>query len=639
MGGLAGVARRFALFAPAALAWLFADSGPPSGALSPVSSAWHLGLAASALGALIVSQHVQEAMAFSRETADFDAVMAMARPRQRALSIVIDRSSAANVDLHVYLHFPLWYQAERGGLVDPSFAASPPSIVRYRANPAGVSDDTLFNDQPERFDWRRDRGGQWTYFFVRARGPNPRPCSPDAGWPAHPRTAWSARRMESVPGVRTAMTHPSATAAHPAAARLAAAWPLRFLAPACGLALLALFADFWVYDRQAYFGLMAAWGVPALPAPFDDWAAVVQLMHCAQRGVNVYVASRCGTFSYGPFWSWARLIPMDSAWRYGAGLAIDAAFFASLWWVFRPRTWGAAALFALISISPMVVYGAERANADLILFVLVAAAGVLAVARRLGRADRGLRPAGSGRLAQVLSSRRPDYRLAGAAKGLRRHRRRLEPDPRCRRPGVRPSAGGGPGRRAVGALDGRWRRRRQPVARASGAWPSRALAIAATSLVVAAATVIALRLARRPDLSDALASIEPTQRTLLVLGGVIVLGFYLSGQPLAYHGVYLLPAQAGLVALRREASPALKQPLGMAAVGVLALMWEPAGRNLVLAMGPRMWVAWWLARELVGWGVIATLAAILVRFALDDGVIAALRGRRAAVVSAQAERA
>jgi len=88
------------------------------------------------------------------------------------LGLVLDKGSSADVDLHVYWHFPSWYQAEKGGLVDPSFAAGAPSIVRYRKNPPGLYSDPAKVEHPERFDWRRDHGDQWTYFFVRGAVPS-----------------------------------------------------------------------------------------------------------------------------------------------------------------------------------------------------------------------------------------------------------------------------------------------------------------------------------------------------------------------------------------------------------------------------------------------------------------------------------
>jgi hypothetical protein len=170
----AGIFRRFALFTPAAWAWLFSDDPARRG------GQW-LSLMPPVLAGLIMAQHVNEAAQFAAETKDFDAVMALAKPGKRALSIIIDRASAADVDLHVYLHFPLWYEAERNGLVDPNFAATPPSIVRYRASPKLSKG---FVDNAGSFDWRRERGEQWTYFFVRDTSPVPpglfagAPCPP-----------------------------------------------------------------------------------------------------------------------------------------------------------------------------------------------------------------------------------------------------------------------------------------------------------------------------------------------------------------------------------------------------------------------------------------------------------------------------
>jgi hypothetical protein len=400
---------------------------------------------------------------------------------------------------------------------------------------------------------------------------------------------------------------------------------LRFVAPGAGLLLLALCAGLWSFDRGGYFAVMAAWGVPALDRPFADWAAVVHLMHCADRGVNVYVASGCGTFSYGPLWVWTRLIPLRPAWTDGMALAIDAAFFASLWFVFRPKSWGGAAVGAAISISPMVVYGAERANADLILFVLVIAAGVLfdgPGARRIGAYALLL-------LAALLKF----YPVAGLFLLVRERPKAFVPVALALGATVALLAAlfGHQLAAAVAALPApRWT---VDGAAVLNLWqglqvlaPSRPLAVAMTLLVVAGAAVLTLRLARRPDLADALAAVGARERTLLVLGAAITITFYFLDQPIAYHGVFLLPAEAGLIALRRQAAARLKAPLTWAAAAPLILMWEPAVRDLILAAGPRAWAACWLAREVIGWGLIATLAAILARFALDGGVLLALRG-------------
>jgi hypothetical protein len=188
-----GIFRRFGIFAPAAYAWLFSDRDKSAGGLSRIMRP-HLSLAASVLAGLILAKHVLQAAEFSREASDFDAVMRMARPGNRALSLVLDPASAADVDLYVYVHFPFWYQAERNGLVDPSFAAGPPSVVRYRLNPPGIYNEVLSGVWASHFDWRRDHGEQWTYFFVRHAAPVPAglfagaPCPPML---AAARGAWS----------------------------------------------------------------------------------------------------------------------------------------------------------------------------------------------------------------------------------------------------------------------------------------------------------------------------------------------------------------------------------------------------------------------------------------------------------------
>jgi len=166
-----GIYRRFALFAPAAWAWLFSDADAPADGLARMVRP-RLALAASALTGLILAQHIIQAEQFAHETGDFEAVLASARPGERALGLVLNKESSADVDLHVYWPFPSWYQAEKGGLVDPSFAAGAPSIVRYRENPPGLYSDPAIGEHPERFDWRRDRGDQWTYFFVRGAVPS-----------------------------------------------------------------------------------------------------------------------------------------------------------------------------------------------------------------------------------------------------------------------------------------------------------------------------------------------------------------------------------------------------------------------------------------------------------------------------------
>lgn len=119
--------------------------------------------------AFLSTQSVQ-LLGFARESKDFDTVRAAAEPGQRALALVLDAKSQAAANPWAYLSYPLWYQAEDGGLVDFNFAWYPPQIVRYRQ-------DSLPAVRPgwefQTFNWTIHQGWRYRYFFVRHTQPLP----------------------------------------------------------------------------------------------------------------------------------------------------------------------------------------------------------------------------------------------------------------------------------------------------------------------------------------------------------------------------------------------------------------------------------------------------------------------------------
>lgn len=159
--------QRFALFLAPAYAWMFTRAPvkprPGAGLALPILliACW------STLGLNTV-----RAWRFGQETADVDAIMATLEPRHRALALVFDRDSEADNNKRIYLHYPSWYQAEKQGLVDFNFAWFPPQVVRYRPEhlPAVAPG---FEWWPEGFDWKKNRGGDYRYFFVRHAGAVP----------------------------------------------------------------------------------------------------------------------------------------------------------------------------------------------------------------------------------------------------------------------------------------------------------------------------------------------------------------------------------------------------------------------------------------------------------------------------------
>jgi hypothetical protein len=129
---------------------------------------------------LVLAVHVERLLAFARESAPFEEVLAAAAPDDRALAAVFDATSATGSEL-AYMHWPAWYQAERGGFVDFNFAHFLPQIVRYRSDrtPVRFGQEDWAQNPAGGFDWDRDGAALYRYFFVRHRGPLPERFFPD----------------------------------------------------------------------------------------------------------------------------------------------------------------------------------------------------------------------------------------------------------------------------------------------------------------------------------------------------------------------------------------------------------------------------------------------------------------------------
>ena len=93
--------------------------------------------------------------------------------------------------------------------------------------------------------------------------------------------------------------------------------------------------------------------------------------------------------SYGPWWLVSGPLGLTTADARWLGPLLGLAFFATAAAVLAPRRPGAALVALLLLASPPMLMGVERANGDLIVFLLFAAAGVL-LAGRAALAGAGL---------------------------------------------------------------------------------------------------------------------------------------------------------------------------------------------------------------------------------------------------------
>lgn len=115
---------------------------------------------------------------FSEEQQDFRRLITAMDPDRSAISVIEQKESAALEAGPSYLHFPTWYQAEKGGLVEFSIASFYPMIVRYRSTYRPAIDER-FNETPV-LDWSLHRVQDFDYVVVRAADSK---AAPLAGYP------------------------------------------------------------------------------------------------------------------------------------------------------------------------------------------------------------------------------------------------------------------------------------------------------------------------------------------------------------------------------------------------------------------------------------------------------------------------
>lgn len=160
--------QRFALFLLPAYALIFR-------APEPNVQRKALGILLPLLCWVALGLHTQRLLAFARESASFEDVLAATEPGERALGIMFDSMSVATDHATAYQHFPMWYQAEKGGFVDFSFAGFLQEMVRYRSDrmPSKFGSEDWAWTARSGFDWTCDRAGIYRYFFVRSMEPVP----------------------------------------------------------------------------------------------------------------------------------------------------------------------------------------------------------------------------------------------------------------------------------------------------------------------------------------------------------------------------------------------------------------------------------------------------------------------------------
>ena len=138
--------------------------------------------------------------------------------------------------------------------------------------------------------------------------------------------------------------------------------------------------------QGTYWLIIRLLGVPGWDYPFLDIEGVLTAIDCHRSGIDVYVENPCDPLNrphnYGPAFLWLSALRINVTWMNGLGLTLGILFLVSLFFLPKARPgW----LVTLAIVSPPVVFALERANVDLIIFLLAMLAAILAAGNAWSR--------------------------------------------------------------------------------------------------------------------------------------------------------------------------------------------------------------------------------------------------------------
>lgn len=140
----------------------------------------------------------------------------------------------------------------------------------------------------------------------------------------------------------------------------------------------------WLYSHGAkdlYENILTSFGVLPFRFPFVDASGALAAWECARQGVDVIVSDPCDVlqrgYNYSPLWMAVAGIPLSVRDTMAVGWSLDLVFLLSLSLLPPPRRTLELVLTLAATLSTMVAFALERANPDILLFLLTLATGLL----------------------------------------------------------------------------------------------------------------------------------------------------------------------------------------------------------------------------------------------------------------------
>jgi hypothetical protein len=399
-------------------------------------------------------------------------------------------------------------------------------------------------------------------------------------------------------------------------------------------------------DRNLYEQILTSYGIAPFRTPFLDISAWLAVWECARQGVDVISANPCDVlqraYSCSPLWIAAAAIPLGVHNTAAVGWILDLVFLLSLSLLPSPRDFHEFMLVLAATLSTMVIFALERANPDVLLFIMVLATAVLAECRLFMRV--------LGYFIALIAALLKYYPImvlvivfreivsifvavsllilgclalfwsgyhADIARGL----------PRISR----------------GAYDtDLFAAKNLPFllgeVAGSAIEPSSWAAVAQRivsgglyAILVGCSVTICRRLLSSGELRGALASLTRPEQIFLVIGSAVIAGCFFAGQSVGYRGVYFLLVMPGLLAISRTSSRDIRNlSLGTSVVIVL-LMWGECFRLALFraldhpgipeTLAGNLKILFWFSRELGWWWTISVTLTVLVDFLWASPVV------------------
>ena len=414
----------------------------------------------------------------------------------------------------------------------------------------------------------------------------------------------------------------------------------RFAATIAGL--LVFFGMSCLYtfaDRNLYEDILTSYGIGPFRFPFVDISGALAAWECARQGLDVILSDPCDVlrrgYNYSPLWMAASPIPLGVRDTTVVGWILDLVFLMSLALLPSPRCLLELILVLAATLSTMVIFALERANPDVLLFIMALTTGVFAECRLFIRV-LGYFVA----LVAALLKYYPIVILVIAfreivlvflsvgvlifgclaifwieyhidiARGL-------------------PTIARGPYNTDLFAaknLPFLLGEAAGSAAEPSG-WALLAQCIVAGGLyatLVGSSVTICRRLLSSSELRVVLASLTRPERLFLVIGSAVITGCFFAGQSVGYRGVYFLLVMPGLLGISRSSSRGIRNMSLGTSVVIVLLMWGECFRlalhralehfGLPEMLAGNLKVQFWLLRELGWWWTISVMLTVLADF-------------------------